>query len=81
MKRFLAALLFAGAGTLGACDTPISTNNQPVTGDHPAPAADTTAALDTLGAPATGAAPFVNEALSERGRSIRHPSPPASRSR
>ncbi|GAB3572263.1 hypothetical protein [Hymenobacter daeguensis] len=79
MKHPFATLLLAGI--LSACGDSISTNDQPVTGDHPAPAADTTAGLDTLAAPTGGAAPFVNPARAQRGRGIRHPSPPATRVR
>jgi hypothetical protein len=79
MKHPVAILLLAGA--LSACDKPISTNNQPVTGDHPAPATDTAAGLDTLAAPAGSAAPFVNPVRAQHGRGIRHPSPAATRTR
>lgn len=80
MNRFLATLLLTATGALSACDPPISTNNQPITGDHPAAAADSVAPLDTLAPPAgVGVAPFVNPILSKRGRAIQHPSPPASR--
>ena len=79
MKPCLAALLLATACTLGACGNSISTNDQPITGDHPAPAPpDTVTALDTA-PPVGGPVPFVNPDRARRGRVIRHPSPPASR--
>lgn len=80
MKSCLAALSFVAACTLGACDNSISTNNQPITGDHPAPATDTTTAVDTVSA-VGGAVPFVNPDRALHGRVIKHPSPPASRTR
>ena len=80
MKLCLATLLLAVGCSLSACDQPISTNNQPITGDHPAPVVDSAAALDTA-APVSGSVPFVNPGRAASGRGIKHPSPPASRTR
>jgi hypothetical protein len=79
MNQYFALLLLAMSSTLVAChDTP-SENDQPITGDHPAPV-DTAVARDTT-AMGTGAVPFVNPTKVGRVLGSQSPSPPASRTR
>ncbi|MBF9223024.1 hypothetical protein [Hymenobacter ruricola] len=79
MNPFLAALLLAAAGTLGACnDSPVA-HDAPATTPPPVPAAP---APDTTSPGRAGrAVPFVNPTKVGRVLGNRTPSPPASRTR
>ncbi|GAA4035070.1 hypothetical protein GCM10022409_19570 [Hymenobacter glaciei] len=80
MKYFPFALLFAVGGALGACNSSPAVNDQPISGDHPAPA-ETVVTVDTTAARTHGSVPFVNPTKIGRILGSKSPSPPASRTR
>lgn len=65
---------------LGACNSPVA--DQPITGDQPAPPADSIAPPDTVATrPVRSAVPFVSPTKVGRVLGEQSPSPAASRTR